>query len=80
MLLSSRSLLLGCRSFLLRGRLMLGDGLLYWSLLLGCRAFLLRGLLMLQWCRLVLGDRLLLYWSLLLGCRAFLLRGLLMLR
>jgi hypothetical protein len=59
---------------------MLGDRLLYWSLLLGCRAFLLRGLLMLQWCRLVLGDRLLLYWSLLLGCRAFLLRGLLMLQ
>jgi hypothetical protein len=82
MLLSSRSLLLGCRSFL-RSRLMLRwcrlvlryRLLLYRSLLLLDLSFLLRSRLMLRWCRLVLRYRPLLYRSLLLLDLSFLLRS-----
>lgn len=86
MLLSSRSLLLRCGSFLLRGLLMLRCCQLvlrcrllgYRSLLLGCGSLLLRGLLMLR-CWSLLGQRLYLLYRLhghsraLLGFRAHLL-------
>ena len=75
-LLSSRSLLLGCRPFLLRSLLMLRWQrlLLYRALLLGYRAFLQRRLLMLR-CRLVLRCQLVLRCRLVLRQRLLLNRA-----